>query len=152
MKPLNVKIKLLTDTATCPTKATEESAGYDIYADIAEPVTIPVGETRLFPTGFAIELPKYSFAGLYARSGLATKRGLRLSNCTSVIDADYRGEVKVALYNDSVSPQTINPQDRIAQMIVHKLKPTTIEIVDKLGETARGEGGFGSTGINKEEK
>lgn len=147
MKPLNVKIKLLTDTAICPTKATEESAGYDIYADIAEPIVIPVGESKMISTGIAMELPKDCFAGIYARSGLATKRGLRLSNSVAVIDADFRGGIMISLYNDSVTPQTINPQDRVAQMIIHKLKPTTIDIVEELNETARGEGGFGSTGI-----
>lgn len=144
-----VRIKKLNDKAIIPTLGSVEAAGCDIYANLVEDagsVTIGPGATHFVKTGIAMEVPK-QYAGLiYARSGLACKRGLRPANCVGVIDSDYRGEIMVALHNDSDIPQTINHGERIAQMVIAPyIRPEFVE-TDDLTETERGEGGFGHTG------
>lgn len=144
-----VRIKKLNDTAIIPTLGSIEAAGCDIYANLVEDdgsVTIGPGATHFIKTGIAMEVPK-QYAGLiYARSGLASKRGLRPANCVGVIDSDYRGEIMVALHNDSDSPQTIKHGERIAQMVITPyIRPEFVE-VDDLTDTERGAGGFGHTG------
>lgn len=143
-----MKIKLLTPTAIIPTKGSKYSAGWDLYAD--ECISIPVGETRIVHTGIAIEIPTGFWGGVYARSGLASKRGLRPANCVGAIDSDYRGEIMVALHNDSQEVQQIQQGERIAQLIFSMVfeDPQGWKVVDELTSTTRGEGGFGSTGTN----
>ena len=144
-----VNIKRLTDTARIPTKGTDGAAGFDLYADIEkESAPIYPGETRLFSTGVSFEIPKGYFGAIYARSGLATKRGLRPANCVGVIDSDYRGDVMVALHNDSNSSRTIGAYERIAQLIIQPYR-ADVELMesDRLEDTKRGAGGFGSTGV-----
>lgn len=143
-----MKIKLLTNTATIPTRGSEYAAGYDLYADIPSELLIFENECTLIGTGISVEIPKGYFGALFARSGLATKQGLRPANCVGVIDSDYRGEVKVALFNDSTSSRTIKPQERIAQLVILPYANVELEVVDELTDTVRGEGGFGSTGTN----
>lgn len=147
---MEVRIKKLNDTAIIPTLGSVEAAGCDIYANLVEDagsVTIGSGATHFIKTGIAMEVPK-QYAGLiYARSGLASKRGLRPANCVGVIDSDYRGEIMVALHNDSDVPQTINHGERIAQMVITPyIRPEFVE-TDDLTNTERGDGGFGHTGV-----
>lgn len=141
-----VNIVKLKENATIPTRGSEEAAGYDLYACIDSPLTIEPHETVMVPTGIAVELPRGTYAGIYARSGLASKKGLRPANCVGVCDSDYRGEYMVALHNDKNEVKTIEPNERIAQMIVHKYERVNFNLVDKLKDTNRGSGGFGSTG------
>lgn len=141
-----MKIKLLTDTAKVPTRGSEYAAGYDLYADISNETWIPENSNVLIGTGISAEIPEGYFGALFARSGLATKRGLRPANCVGVIDSDYRGEIKVALFNDSDTPTVISPQERIAQLVILPYANVDLEVVDDLTDTDRGEGGFGSTG------
>lgn len=141
-----MKIKLLTNTAKVPTRGSEYAAGYDLYADISNETWIPENSNILIGTGISAEIPEGYFGALFARSGLATKRGLRPANCVGVIDSDYRGEIKVALFNDSNTPRAISPQERIAQLIILPYANVDLEVVDDLTDTDRGEGGFGSTG------
>lgn len=141
-----ISVKKLSGLATIPTRGSLDSAGYDLYAAIPEPVEIPPHTTVKITTDLSFELPSGTFAGIFARSGLATKQGLRPSNCVGVCDADYRGPYVVALHNDSDLIKTINPQDRIAQMILLPFIPMEFVEVDELSESERGEGGFGSTG------
>ncbi|MCD8286968.1 MAG: dUTP diphosphatase [Clostridia bacterium] len=143
---MKVAIKKLSDNATVPTYGSEFAAGADLYSAAGEAVTIPPHETRVIPTGIAVELP-VGYAGLiYARSGLATKRGLAPANKVGVVDCDYRGEVKVALHNHSNVTQTIAAGERIAQFIITPYVTAQFIVCDELSDTARGEGGFGSTG------
>ena len=145
---VNVNVKKLKENATVPTYGTEYAAGADLYACIEEAVTIEAGETKFIGTGIAMEIPE-GYAGLiYARSGLSCKRGLAPANKVGVIDADYRGELMVALYNQSSSDKIVKNGDRIAQFIIAPYIKADYEIVEDLGETTRGEGGFGSTGTN----
>ena len=141
-----MKIKLLSDLATIPTRGSEDAAGYDLYAAISETTVIPAHRTVKIPTDIAMEIPT-GFAGLImARSGLATKESLRPANCVGLIDSDYRGNVIVALHNDSGVDKVINPKERIAQLIFLPYINVNIIEVDELEETERGDGGFGSTG------
>lgn len=144
-----VKIKKLTNTAWVPLKATNGSAGFDLYADtIGESAPIHPGETKLIGTGIAMEIPEGYFGAIYARSGLATKKGLRPANCVGIIDRDYRGEICIALHNDSSSPKTIGAHERVAQLVIQPYAAEAKLIVDDdLSDTERGEGGFGSTGV-----
>ncbi|MCD8295089.1 MAG: dUTP diphosphatase [Clostridia bacterium] len=143
---MKVAIKKLSDNATVPTYGSEFAAGADLYSAAGGPVEIPAHETRVIPTGIAVELP-VGYAGLiYARSGLATKRGLAPANKVGVVDCDYRGEVKVALHNHSGVTQTIAAGERIAQFIITPYITAQFVVCDELSDTARGEGGFGSTG------
>lgn len=143
---MKIKIKKLTDTAVIPTRGSEYAAGYDLYADIKEPVAIKPHETAKIGTGLAFEIPDGYFGAIFARSGLATKQGLRPANCVGVCDSDYRGEYIVAIHNDSDEERTIQPKDRMGQLVVMPYLAVEFEEVEELGETARGEGGFGSTG------
>lgn len=141
-----MKIKLLSNLATIPTRGSEEAAGYDLYAAIPETTIIPAHKTEKIPTDIAMEIPK-GFAGLImARSGLATKEGLRPANCVGLIDSDYRGNVIVALHNDTNTNKTIDPDERIAQLVIIPFESVEFEVVDELSDTVRAEGGFGSTG------
>ena len=140
-----MKVKKLLDTAILPTLGSEAAAGYDLYA--AKPCVIEPGQMVLVHTGWAMEIPYGWWGGIYARSGLATKRGLRPANCVGVIDSDYRGEVMVALYNDSGFDQEIKVGDRIAQFILHECARIKWEVANTLDETGRSIGGFGSTGL-----
>ena len=141
-----IDIKKLNDKAIIPTQANKDDAGFDLYACTDTPVTIKSGETVKIPTGLAIAIPSGYFGAIFARSGLATKKGLRPANCVGVCDAPYRGEYIVALHNDSYEDRTINPGDRIAQLIIMPCLSAEFNEVDELSETDRGEGGFGSTG------
>lgn len=143
---MKINIKKLSPNATIPTRGSELAAGYDLYACIDRPITISPGNTEKIPTGLAIEIPT-GYAGLiYARSGLATKKGLAPANKVGVCDSDYRGEYIVCLHNHSKVEATIDPGERIAQLVVTPYLSVTFEEVNELSETARGEGGFGSTG------
>lgn len=142
-----VEIKKLDERATIPTYGTEFSAGADIYALLDEPVTIDPGETKMIHTGLAFAIPEGIVGLNFARSGMATKRGLAPANKVGVIDSDYRGEVMVALYNQGNMPQTVEHGDRIAQILFVPYYTAIFELKDELSETLRGEGGFGSTGI-----
>ena len=148
-----MRVKKLTENAVLPTQGSAAAAGYDLYS--VDTFCIEPGETRLVHTGLAIEIPEHFWGGIYARSGLATKKGLRPANCVGVIDSDYRGEIMVALHNDSSSIQHIDAGDRIAQLIFHpvvKVMPDESgelwQVVAELSDTNRGDGGFGSTGTN----
>lgn len=146
MLSANVPIKKLNDKAVIPTYGSEYAAGADLYACIDEPVSIEPGETTLIKTGLAMEIPA-GYAGLiYARSGLASKKGLAPANKVGVIDADYRGEVMVALHNHSNVAASIEPQERIAQLVITPYLTAHFEEMDELSDTVRGAGGFGSTG------
>ena len=130
-----------------PSYATAGSAGMDLRACIDTPVTILPGEQALVPTGLAIALPSCDYVALlYARSGLAIKHGLSPANCVGVIDSDYRGEIVVALRNYAKEPYTVEPGERIAQMVITPVVQAAIALVDELDDTDRGAGGFGSTG------
>lgn len=139
-----MKIKRLNENAIIPTRGSEESAGLDLYA--VEYCNIEPYKTEKISTGIAIEIPHGYFGGIYARSGLATKQGLRPSNCTGVVDADYRGEIIVALYNDSAELRHVHKGDRVAQLIIQPYLPVHLEEVEELTDTDRGTGGFGHTG------
>lgn len=146
-----MRIKKLHPDAVLPTQGSAAAAGYDLYS--VDTFCIEPDETRLAHTGLSIEIPENFWGGIYARSGLATKKGLRPANCVGVIDSDYRGEIMVALHNDSSSIQHIDAGDRIAQLVFHpvvKLLPDESgeiwQVVAELSDTNRGDGGFGSTG------
>ncbi len=141
-----VRVKKLDERAVVPTRGSEYAAGADLYAVIDTPVVIAPGETVLIHTGLAMEIP-VGWAGLiYARSGLATKSGLAPANKVGVVDADYRGELMVALHNHSNTERTVEHGERIAQLVITPYLPAVFEQVDDLTDTVRGEGGFGSTG------
>ena len=146
MKEENVCIKLLDENAVLPTYGSVDAAGADLYANITEAETLNPGETKLIKTGVAMAIPKGLVGLVFARSGLASKRGLAPANKVGVIDADYRGEIMVALHNHSNTPQTIEPKERIAQISFVPYVKGNFEVVDDLEETIRGAGGFGSTG------
>ena len=143
----SIEVKKLREDAILPTRGSAYSAGYDLYAAINEPITIAPHKTEKIGTGLAFALPEETFVAIFARSGLATKDGLRPANCVGVCDSDYRGEYIVALHNDSEETRTIKPQERIAQMILMATNPMNFIEVNELSETDRGEGGFGSTGV-----
>jgi dUTP pyrophosphatase len=144
---MEIKIKKLTETATIPTCGTAESAGYDLYGDNNDVIQIAPHSTIKIPTGIAMAIPSGYFGAVYARSGLATKKGLRPSNCVGILDADYRGNVIVALHNDTDELMEVNPHERIAQLIIQKFEPIVFNEVEELDDTERGVGGFGSTGV-----
>ena len=143
---MEISIQLLNNLAKVPTRGSEYAAGYDLYAatdyiiDIAPHSTIKIG------TGVAMELPEGTFGAIFARSGLATKKGLRPANCIGVCDSDYRGEYIVPLHNDTDEWMSIEPGERIAQLIVMNFNPIEFNIVNTLSNTERGAGGFGSSG------
>ncbi len=142
-----VKIKKINEKAILPKYQTAGAAGMDISACLDETVILKPFERKLIPTGFAIAVPQGYAAFLYARSGLASKKGITLPNCVGVIDSDYRGEVMVALVNLSNEEFEINSGDRIAQMVISEVKTASLKEVDSLDETDRAAGGFGSTGV-----
>ena len=143
---MRIKIKKLTETAVIPTRGSEHAAGYDLYADIQEPVVIKPHQTEKIGTGLAVEIPEGYFGAIFARSGLAAKQSLRPANCVGVCDSDYRGEYMVALHNDSDTEQVIQAKDRIAQLVVMPYLAVEFDEVEELEKTERGTGGFGSTG------
>ena len=143
-----INVKKLNEKAVLPTYGSEYAAGADLYACLDEAVTINPGETYMVHTGLAMEIPA-GYAGLiYPRSGLASKRGLAPANKVGVVDPDYRCEFMVALHNHSLTAQTIEPGERIAQLVITPFITANFELTDELSETVRGEGGFGSTGRN----
>lgn len=145
---MKIYYKKVRDGAKIPEKATAGAAGYDLYACIPEPVIVGT-EPQKIPTGLSLAIPDGYAGFLYARSGLASKFGLRPANCVGVIDSDYRGECIVVLRNDK-APQTytVNPGDRIAQLIIAPVVSAQFEEEEHLNDTSRGTGGFGSTGIS----
>ena len=142
----NINVKKLNDLAKLPTRGSEYAAGYDLYAATSYNIEIQPHTTVKIGTGLSFELPQGTFAAIFPRSGIATKRGLRPANCVGVCDSDYRGEYIVALHNDTNKVQVIEPQERIAQMILLPYIEMQFNEVDNLSETNRGEGGFGSSG------
>ena len=142
-----VKVKKLKENAVIPKRATDGSAGADLYACIDEPVVIEPSQLVKIPTGIAIELQRKDLgAFLFARSGLGVKYGITLSNGVGVVDSDYRGEICVGLCNVSDKPYTIQPNERIAQMVIMPVVLAGFIEADELGDTQRGTGGFGSSG------
>lgn len=143
---MKINIKKLNDKAVIPTYVSAYAAGADLYACIQNDVVINPHQTVLIPTGIALELPEGLAGLIYARSGLATKKGLAPANKVGVIDCDYRGEVKVALHNHSQIPQTVAVGERVAQLVITPYITAEFVAVDELSNTVRGAGGFGSTG------
>lgn len=141
-----VAVKKLRENAKLPAFGSSEAAGADLCACIEENVTILPGQTSFIPTGLAMELPRGYVGLIYARSGMACKRGLAPANKVGVIDSDYRGEFIVALYNHGTEPQTVSNGERIAQLVITPVLIPCYEEVAELNETQRGSGGFGSTG------
>lgn len=144
---MQINFKRLNNNATIPTRGSEYAAGYDLYAAIDAPVIIHPHCTEKIGTGLSFELPEHTFAAIFARSGLATKQGLRPANCVGVCDSDYRGEYIVAMHNDSDIQKTIEPGERIAQMVLIPYVEMQFKEIEELSETKRGNGGFGSTGV-----
>lgn len=149
MYSINVKIKKLYEDAIIPTFGSEFAAGVDLHAYLPghEMIEIKPHETVMIGSGVAMAIPARHWGGLFARSGLASKRGLAPANKVGVVDADYRGEIKVALHNHSEETQFVNHGDRIAQFIIVPLPDVTYEETAELNDTERGDGGFGHTGI-----
>lgn len=146
--PPVINIQLLNDLAKVPTRGSEYAAGYDLYAATSYAIDIAPHSTVKVGTGIAVELMPDTFGAIFARSGLATKKGLRPANCVGVCDSDYRGEYIVAIHNDTDEMMTIEPGERIAQLVILPFIPVQFNVVDSLTETERGDGGFGSTGSN----
>lgn len=145
---MKIKIKKLNDKAQLPSSGSAYAAGYDLYACVeAQEVIIPPHTTAMVGTGVAVAVPEGYFGGIFARSGLAAKQNLRPANCVGVVDSDYRGEVKVALHNDSDQERSIENGERIAQLVVIPYLSLEFEEVGELNATERGEGGFGHTGL-----
>ena len=141
-----VNIKKLNPNACIPTYGTEFSAGADLYSGMSEAVTVMPGTTEFIKTGIAMEIPTGLVGLIYARSGMACKKGLAPANKVGVIDSDYRGELMVALHNHSQSPVTVEPGDRIAQLVLTPYITAEFVEAEELSDTVRGDGGFGSTG------
>ncbi len=143
---MTVKIVKLQQNAKIPTYGSTDAAGADLYACLEKPVSILPGQTVLIPTGLSMEIEQ-GFAGfIYARSGLATKRGLAPANKVGVIDCDYRGQVMVSLHNHSSAPQYVEPGERVAQIVFAPVYQAAFLEAEALSDTERGTGGFGSTG------
>ena len=142
---MKVKIKKLSESALLPTRGSSSAAGYDLYADVEREKIAP-GQTVKIPVGVAMEIPEGYFGGIFARSGLSTKEGLRPANCVGVIDSDYRGPILVPLHNDSDTVREVVKGEKIAQMVILPYLAVEFEEVEQLEKTQRGEGGFGSTG------
>ena len=145
-KRVCVKFKKLSDNAVAPRRGSEAAAGYDLYAATNTPITIAPHSTTMVPTDIATAIPQGYFGAIFARSGLATKQGLRPANCVGVIDSDYRGNIYVPLHNDGGTPQSIAPKERIAQFILMPAFTVDFQITGILDDTERADGGFGSTG------
>ena len=148
MENLKVKIKKLNERAILPTYGSPYAAGADLYACIDEDVTVEPHKTVFIKTGLSMEIPVGFAAFIYARSGLACKRGLAPANKVGVVDCDYRGEVMVALHNHSDKAETVAVGERIAQLVIAPYYTADFEECEELSDTVRGEGGFGSTGKN----
>ena len=142
----SVRVKKLKENAKLPTYGTEYSAGADLYACLESAVTIAPGCSAFIPTGIALEVPVGCAGLIYARSGMACKRGLAPANKVGVVDSDYRGEITVVLYNHGQEPQTVENGERIAQFVITPVLTPSFEEVEELSDTARNVGGFGSTG------
>lgn len=143
---VTMKFMRVSPTAKVPSYGSQGAAGADLYLDSAKAVSIAPGETAVIHTGIAVAIPAGYVGLIFARSGLATKRGLAPANKVGVIDSDYRGELLVSLYNQSGTVQTLEPYERVAQLVIVPFLPVEYEEVETLDETARGQGGFGSTG------
>lgn len=141
-----IHVKLLRPGARLPAYGSPEAAGADLYACLETPVTIAPGQTAFIPTGIALEVPNGCAGLVYARSGLACKRGLAPANKVGVIDSDYRGEILVALHNHGAEDQTIAHGERIAQLVITPVLQPDYEVAAELMDTQRDQGGFGSTG------
>ena len=141
-----VRVKILREGAKLPTYGTAQAAGADLYACLNESVTIAPGETFFVPTGIALEVPLGCAGLIYARSGMACKRGLAPANKVGVVDSDYRGEIHVALHNHGSVSQTVENGDRVAQFVITPVLTPTYEAVEELSDTVRNQDGFGSTG------
>ena len=147
MNNIQVKVKKLKDNAIMPTRGTEYAAGADLYACIDSPVIIAPHETVMIGTGLAMEIPE-GYAGLiYPRSGIASKRGLAPANIVGVVDPDYRGECMVAMHNHSSKPASVEPGERIVQLVITPILTASFTEADELSDSVRGAGGFGSTGV-----
>ena len=142
----SVAVKRLSPDAKLPTYGSQDAAGADLYACVQEPVTIAPGDAAWISTGIALEVPRGCAGLIYARSGLACKRGLAPANKVGVVDSDYRGEVVVVLHNHSDQSQTVQPGERIAQLVITPVLTPAYEEVTELSSSERGAGGFGSTG------
>lgn len=142
----SIAVKKVRANAILPAYGSQEAAGADLYACLDEAVTIDAGETVFIPTGLAMEIPKGCAGLVYARSSLGAKRGLAPANKVGVIDSDYRGEISVVLHNHSKTAQTVQPGERIAQLVITPVLTPVYEETDELSDTSRGSGGFGSTG------
>ena len=142
----SIAVKKVRANAILPAYGSQEAAGADLYACLDEAVTINAGETVFIPTGLAMEIPKGCAGLVYARSSLGAKRGLAPANKVGVIDSDYRGEISVVLHNHSKTAQTVQPGERIAQLVITPVLTPVYEETDELSDTSRGSGGFGSTG------
>ena len=143
---MNIKVKKLKPGATVPTMGSKFAAGADLYSAEDADVVIAPSETKFIGTGLAMEIPEGYVGLVYARSGLACKRGLAPANKVGVVDSDYRGEIKVALHNHGKEAQTVEKGERIAQMVIAPYLSVNYEEADELSETERGEGGFGHSG------
>ena len=141
-----IRIKLLRDGAHIPTYGSTQAAGADLYASIGERIVIAPGDSAWIPTGVAIELPEQYVGLIYARSSMGAKRGLAPANKVGVIDSDYRGELCVVLHNHSKCEQAVEPNERIAQLVITPIITPGFQIVDELPDTERADKGFGSTG------
>ena len=141
-----IRVKKLSPNAILPAYGSAEAAGADLYACLDAPVQIQPGETFWVPTGIALEVPKGCAGLIYARSSMGTKRGLAPANKVGVIDSDYRGEIRVVLLNHSKQVQSIEPGERVAQLIITPVLTPAYEECEDLTDTDRGAGGFGSTG------
>ena len=141
-----VRVKMLKAGAKLPTYGSAQAAGADLYACLEQSLTIAPGETAFVPTGIALEVPVGCAGLIYARSGLACKRGLAPANKVGVVDSDYRGEIIVALHNHGNCPQTVEPGERVAQFVITPVLTPAYEVAEELSDTVRDQGGFGSTG------
>ena len=144
---MRIQVKKLNSGARLPSRGSAHAAGCDLYACLDGEIVIPPQSTALIPTGLAVALPEGTFGAVFARSGLAVKEGLRPANCVGVIDSDYRGELLVALRNDSGEQRVVTSGERVAQLVLLPYLPMEFEESADLSETVRGEGGFGSTGV-----
>jgi len=144
---MTINFKKLNPDAKAPLRATQSSAGADFYAFLREDVVVNAGQRLLIPTGIAVEIPVGYGGFVFPRSSLSSKHGITLANCVGVIDADYRGEVGVALINHSDTAYTVSNGDRIAQLVIARVEMIEFIETDELPESQRGEGGFGSSGV-----
>jgi dUTP pyrophosphatase len=144
---MKIDIKKLNDRAVLPTRGSEQAAGWDLYSNNEEAISVEAHATAMIGTGLSMAIPDGYFGAVYARSGLATKQGLRPANCVGVIDSDYRGEIIISLHNDTDDRKTVNPNERVAQLVIMPYLAVEFDEKDTLDETGRGNNGFGSTGI-----